>query len=80
MPFSSAAGLWLKRYRRMSIKIPLSEKWTALCQISSPMPRKNDRIDTIPIVLLHPINKPMSKESDLKEHYSDMTKILFRNT
>ncbi len=56
MPFGSAVGLWLKRYRRMSIKkIPLSEKWTALCQISSPMPRKNDRIDTIPIVLLYPI-------------------------
>ena len=67
MPFGLAAGLWLKRYRRMSIKIPLSEKWTALCQISSPMPRKNDRIDTIPIVLLHPINKPMSKEYDPKD-------------
>ena len=79
MPFGSVAGLWLKRYRRMSIKIPLSEKWTALCQILSPMPQKNNRIDTIPIALLYPINKPMSKESDLKEHYSDIAKILFRN-
>jgi len=55
MPFGSAAGLWLKRYRRMSIKIPLSEKWTALYQRLSLMLRKNDRIDTIPIVLLYPI-------------------------
>ena len=45
----------------------------------SPMSRKNDRIDTIPVVLLYPVNKPMSKESDLKEHYSDIAKILFRN-
>ena len=55
MPFGSAAGLWLKRYRRRSIKIPLSEKWTALYQRLSLMLRKNDRIDTIPIVLLYPI-------------------------
>lgn len=80
MPFGSVAGLWLKRYRRRSTNRILKGKCTALYQRLSPMPRKNDRIDTIPIVLLHPINKPMSKESDLKEHYSDMTKILFRNT
>ena len=42
MPFGSAAGLWLKRYRRRSIKLTLNDKWTALHQRLSPMPRKND--------------------------------------
>ena len=67
MPFGSAAGLWLKRYRRRSIKITLNEKRTALYQRLNPVSRKNDRIDTIPIVLLYPINKPMSKEYDPKD-------------
>ena len=67
MPFGSAAGLWLKRYRRRSIKLTLNDKWTALHQRLNPVSRKNDRIDTIPIVLLYPINKPMSKEYDPKD-------------